>query len=37
MQKFHGVDVSAVGPVRTSLKNLKGSNAFAAVIGHDAN
>lgn len=36
MQKFQGLEASEVGPVRITLKNLKGSRAFGAIIGHDA-
>lgn len=37
MQKFQGLEASHVGPVRTTLKNLKGSKALGLIIGHDAN
>lgn len=37
MQKFQGLEASAVGPVRTTLKNLNGRRAFCPITGHDAN
>lgn len=37
MQKFHGLESAAVGPVRRTLKYLKGSSELAPDTGQDAN
>jgi hypothetical protein len=37
MVKFQGLEVSVVGLVSRTLKNLKGRRALGPTIGHDAN